>query len=167
MNSWLKNIGLVLAIIVTPFVVLKLIGRDISFEKELSVKIFPQKDGCLPIRMQSLVNEERIALEPVLQFAFVKSGVMRQIGNSELRFANKKDGRYKIPSRQSVNACLNFISPDKRDEILRSIKNLPLPRRLECKLLVGVDKPGREVRHHYGNVFDCDQYLKISEYGVF
>lgn len=155
-----KQLLIGLFIIVTPFILLKLLGRDISYAEELSVQAHKQTDDCLPITMTTLLDEERIMLHPVIQFAFVKDGVLKTIGETDLVFKGNPEGRYVSSKKQEINACVQFRSLERGRALMNAVTDLPPPYRLQCKLLIAVMQPNRDVKHHYGSVFMCKNKLK-------
>ena len=160
MKHWHKQALIGLVIIVTPFLLLKLQGRNISFEKELKVQAHKQTGDCLPITMTTLLEEKRLIMHPVIQFAFVKDGVLKSIGETDLVFKGNPAGRYVSSKKQEINTCLQFRSIQKRDKLISSVSQLPPPYQLQCKLLIAVQEPGKDVKHHYGTVFICKNKLK-------
>jgi len=160
MKHWHKQALIGAVIIITPFLLLKLQGRNISFEKEMTVQTHKQTGDCLPITMSTLLDEERHIMHPVIQFAFVKDGVLKAIGETDLIFKDKAEGRYVSSKKQEINSCLQFRSTEKRDKLINSVSDLPPPYQLQCKLLIAVQKPDSEVKHHYGTVFICKNKLK-------
>jgi len=160
MKNWQKQALAGLAIIVTPFILLKLQGRDISFEKELTVQADKQTGDCLPITMTTLLDQERIIMHPEIQFAFVKNGVLKSIGQTDLIFKDNPTGIFNSAKKQDIKTCLQFRKPRDRDKMMNAVSDLPQPYQLQCKLLIAVQKPGREVKHHYGTVFICKNKLK-------
>ena len=154
------KIILALAAFITPFIVLKLMGRPIIVETKLTLKADKQSANCIPLTISSIIDTPLVIEHPSMGFAASNRGMLRQMGRLDMTFADIPDGQIILPGKANRKTCLNFRSQDRVHAVRKKLKLQSEEFLFQCKLGVMVGSPDAPLRRVYALVFPCDRYLK-------